>query len=218
MNTTVVNCEKLTQLFLGNLSVVTRPTLTRADLELTDDSKLVVLTLRGNGRAYEVLVRRYQKLVYNVLYQMLQSHETAADVTQDTFLKAFRALSTFKPDSPFKPWLLRIATNTGLNKVRDSKSRDHESLDYIMEEHLAAEPASRHDVEAEVEWKLSQNMLADALRQLPARHRHIFLLRYQHDLSYADIAQISEESETTIKSLLFRTRERLRKLLQDDMK
>jgi RNA polymerase sigma-70 factor (ECF subfamily) len=60
-------------------------------------------------------------------------------------------------------------------------------------------------------------MVAEALKRLPARHRHIFLLRYQHDLSYAEIAQISEESEPTVKSLLFRTREKLRSMLQTDM-
>jgi RNA polymerase sigma-70 factor (ECF subfamily) len=197
---------------------VERDSLTRAGLELSDDGQLVGLTLRGDNRAYEILVRRYQKLVYNVLYHMLQNHESAADVTQDTFLRAYRGLSTFKHGSPFKPWLLRIATNTGLNKVRETKAREHDSLDYVMDEHLAAEPASRQDVEAEVEWRLSQTMLKDALLKLPARHRHVFLLRYQHDMSYADIATITEESETTIKSLLFRTRERLRKMLQDEMK
>lgn len=191
--------------------------MTRESLDGATDSELIGLTLRGTSRAYEVIVRRYQKLVYNVSYQMLQNHETAADVTQDTFVKAFNALHTFRQEAPFKPWLLRIATNSGLNKIRESKSRDHDSLDYILEENAQAEPASGQNVEAEVEWRLSQAMVTKALSQLSPRHRHIFLLRYQHDLSYADIAQIAEESETTVKSLLFRTRERLRKILQDEM-
>ncbi len=215
MTTNAINCETLGQLWLCGLSAIARQKLTRSELDQAKDHELVSQSLHGNGRAYEVLVRRYQKLVYNVLYQMLQNHESAADVTQDTFIRAYRALSSFKLDAPFKPWLLRIATNTGLNKVRESKNREHDSLDSILEEHSTAEPASKQDVEAEVEWRLSQVRLTDALLQLPARHRHIFLLRYQHDLSYSDIAQISEESESSIKSLLFRTRERLRKLLQE---
>lgn len=218
MTINTLNCGKLSGLLLGSFSVIARQDLTRTGLDTAEDRHLVSLTLRGDGRAYETLVRRYQKLVYNVLFQMLQNHETAADVTQDTFLKAYRGLSSFKLDSPFKPWLLRIASNSGLNKIRDSKIREHESLDYVMDEHFAAEPASKQDVEAEVEWRLSQSMLTEALAQLPARHRHIFLLRYQHDMSYSEIAHITDESETTIKSLLFRTRERLRKMLQDEMK
>lgn len=191
--------------------------MTRAQYEQSTDQELVALTLRGDSHAYEALVRRYQKLVYNVCYQLLQNHEAAADVTQDSFLKAYKALASFRRDAAFKPWLLRIASNTALNKIRDEKHRDHDSLDYIMEEKTAPEPVSSKDVAEEVEWRLSQAMIAQALLQLPARHRHIFLLRYQHELSYAEIAAITEESETTIKSLLFRTRERLRKTLEQQM-
>lgn len=218
MITNSVNCEKLPESLLCALTSLARRSLTRQDLDGATDAELVRLTLRGNTRAYEVIVRRYQRLVYNVLYQMLQSHETASDVTQDTFLRAFNGLSGFRTEAPFKPWLLRIATNAGLNKVRESKSREHDSLDYMLEENAQAEPASAQNVEKEVEWRLSQAMVADALKQLPPRHRHIFLLRYQHDLSYAEIAQIADETESTVKSLLFRTKERLRKILQDEMK
>lgn len=191
--------------------------MTRENLENASDGELVGLTLRGTARAYEVLVRRYQKLVYNVLYQMLQNHESAADVTQDTFVRAFNGLSSFRSDAPFKPWLLRIATNSGLNKIRELKVRDHDSLDYMLEENVHAEPASSENVENEVEWRLSQVMVTEALAKLPARQRHIFLLRYQHDLPYVDIAQITDESESSVKSILFRTREKLRKMLQDEM-
>ncbi len=188
-----------------------RATLGRTEKELLDDSRLVSLTLSGDSKAYEVLVRRYQKLVYNVLYQMIQSHETASDLTQETFLKAFRALASFRLDARFKPWLLRIATNSGLNWIRDTKEQD--SLEAVLEDSPTSEPAGRQDVEEEVEWRLSQAMLSEALTQLPARHRHVFILRYQHDLSYDDIADAVGEPETTIKSLLFRIRERLRKML-----
>lgn len=207
------NCATLPALS----STLTRRQVTRENLENASDGELVGLTLRGTTRAYEVLVRRYQKLVYNMLYQMLQNHESAADVTQDTFVRAFNGLSSFRGDAPFKPWLLRIATNSGLNKIRELKVRDHDSLDYMLEENGHAEPASSENVETEVEWRLSQVMVAEALEKLPARQRHIFLLRYQHDLPYADIAQITDESESSVKSILFRTREKLRKMLQDEM-
>ncbi len=217
MSTKALKCETLPELFLNGLGVIARRHLTRENLDSATDGELITLTLRGNPRAYEVIVRKYQKLVYNVLYQMLQNHESAADVTQDTFVRAFKALNTFRLDAPFKPWLLRIASNSGLNKIREGKSREHDSLDYMLEENAHAEPASGQNVEVEVEWRLSQSMVAGALQKLPPRQRHIFLLRYQQDLSYAEIAQVADESEASIKSLLFRTRERLRKMLQDEM-
>ena len=180
-----------------------------------DDASLVKACLGGEKRAYEVLLRRYQKLVYNVLYQMVHSHEMAADLTQDTFLKAYRALNTFRSEGKFKPWLLRIATNTCLNAIRDNK--EHDSLDDILEENPGAEPAYDEKIEEIVEWRMTQKKLEDALKQLPVRHRQVFILRYQHDLPYEEIAEVSGESVSTIKSLLFRIREKLRKLLAESV-
>ncbi|HEY9870536.1 MAG TPA: sigma-70 family RNA polymerase sigma factor [Candidatus Obscuribacterales bacterium] len=190
--------------------------LMRPQHEETDDGTLVRLSLSGDGKAYELLVRRYQKLVYNVLYQMVRHHETAADLTQETFLRAFRGLAGFRAGAPFKPWLLRIATNCGLNWIRDCRPQD--SLDELLEEDPGAEPLGRQDVESEVSLRLSQALLWEALAQLPVRHRHVFVLRYQHDLSYEEIASITGDPETTIKSLLHRVRERLRLMLCDKMK
>ncbi len=190
---------------------------TRNDLGDKNDAQLVCLAGKGDVKAYETLVRRYQKLVYNVLFQMLRNHETAADATQDTFLKAYKNLGSFRREAAFKPWLLKIATNTGLNIIRSEKTRRHESLEALLEEAPYAEPAAAGGVEEAVEWNLSQAMLDEALQQLTERHRHVFILRYQHDLSYEDIASIMEEPETTIKSLLFRIRERLRNLLAKKM-
>lgn len=175
------------------------------------DASIVRLSLSGDSRAQEELVRRYQKLVYNVLYQMVRDHEAACDLTQDTFVKAFRALHTFRMDSRFKPWLLKIATNSGLNWLRDRRPED--SLEGMLEDNPGLEPAARQNVESEVEWRLSQALLHEALAGLPVRSRHIFVLRYQHDMTYEDIAQTVGEPETTIKSVLFRAREKLRKLI-----
>lgn len=178
-----------------------------------EDARLVALSLSGNARAFEVLIRRYQKLVYNVIYQMVQSHETAADLCQETFLKAFKGLPSFHLEARFKPWLLKIASNTTINYLRQMKSRSWESLEEHLEENPHLEPSTTNSVEEEVELKFSQQQLSSALQSLSLRHQQLFILRYQHDLSYADIASIIDEPETTIKSLLFRIREKLRKLL-----
>jgi RNA polymerase sigma-70 factor (ECF subfamily) len=184
-----------------------------APLDQCEDGALVALTLSGNGKAFEVLIRRYQKLVYNVLFQMLQNHDTAADVTQETFIRAYRGLSGFRQGHKFKPWLLKVATNAGLNQIRQSEIREFESLDAVLDENPAAEPASRENLEEELDRRFSQAMLVDALRSVSPHNRHVFVLRYQHDLPYAEIAEIVGEPETTIKSTLHRVRERLRKIL-----
>ncbi len=181
-----------------------------ADSE-SDDQSLIDLALAGDSKAFEHLLRRYQKLVYNLLFQMVRSHEIAADLTQDSFLKVFKSLHMFRRGANFKPWLLRIATNSCLNYLRDNKQSS--SLDALLETEPYMEPACSINVEREVELRISQQELFTALEQLSARQRNVFVLRYHHDLSYEDIASIAGESVSTIKSMLFRVRDKLRKIL-----
>jgi RNA polymerase sigma-70 factor (ECF subfamily) len=112
-----------------------------------------------------------------------------------------------------KPWLLRIATNTALNTIRDHKEAD--SLDEVLEVNPQLEPAGDSSPESEVDRKLTLAAVSDALAELPVRQRNIFVLRYQHDLPYAEIAQVTGETEGAVKMQLFRAREKLRSLLYD---
>lgn len=178
-----------------------------------DDQTLIDLAQGGDSKAFERLLRRYQKLVYNLLFQMVRSHEVAADLTQDTFLKAYKSLKVFRRGANFKPWILKIATNSCLNYVRDNKQVS--SLDALLEAEPGMEPVSTVHVEREVELKISQQELFAALEQLSSRQRNIFVLRYHNDLSYDDIAAIAGESVPTVKSMLFRVRDKLRRILAD---
>lgn len=192
--------------------------LNAPEIDNLSENELIARTLSGQKKAFEVIVRRYQKLVYNVIYQMVQSHDSAADLTQETFFKAYKNLGSFRNNASLKPWLLKIASNSTLNFIRDSKSRYFDSLEELLEESPQSEPSSRESVEEEVELRFSQLMLSEAMQHLSPRHRQIFVLRYQHDLSYQDIAAVVEESESAVKSMLFRIREKLRKLLVDAQK
>jgi RNA polymerase sigma-70 factor (ECF subfamily) len=106
---------------------------------------------------------------------------------------------------------MRIATNTGLNSLRDQKP--HDSLDEIMQDDPHFDLVASENVEHQVELILATQELVTALSALPVRHRTIFILRYQYDFPYDEIATITNESIPSIKSVLFRTRERLRKQL-----
>jgi RNA polymerase sigma-70 factor (ECF subfamily) len=191
--------------------------LAAAECTAVPDQELINLTLAGNASGFEVLVRRYQRLVYNVVYDMLRSHECAADITQETFLKAYQNLASFRTGAPFKPWLLRIATNSALNSIRYNKLHKHESLDEVLEADPSCEPAASDSVERTVDLKITQAMLQDALQYLSPRARSVFTLRYHHDLSYEEIGVVMEAPVTTVKSLLFKTRERIRTILEKEM-
>jgi len=178
-----------------------------------DDDRLIELTLRGDKRSYEAIVRKYEKLVFNVVYQLLRDDSSAADVTQEAFVKAYKALNTFDRKRSFRPWLLRIATNTALNLIRANKP--YESLESLLEEAPAEEPRSHQDVEKEVESVLVGERLEKVLNDMKPIHRHVFLLRYQRDLSYEEISEIMGEPVTTIKSLLFRARSKVREMFSE---
>jgi RNA polymerase sigma-70 factor (ECF subfamily) len=176
-----------------------------------EDNEIIALVIQGNHRAYEVIVLRYQKLVFNIIYQIVKQQDSAADLTQDTFLKAFQALNTFRQGAALRPWLLRIASNTALNHVRSTKP--YQSLEQLLEDLPGQEPASNDDVEKKVESKMNEERLMEVLETLQPQHRHLFLLRYQHDLSCEDIGSVLDLPVTTIKSLLFRVRSKVRLLM-----
>jgi RNA polymerase sigma factor (sigma-70 family) len=165
--------------------------------------------------AYGHLVRRYQGLVLSVVFAMVKSEETARDLTQETFLKAFRALNQFDTRRPFKPWLLRIANNTTYDYLRARQNKEEVSLELIMEEEPGLEPFDHNDPADLAEHKLFIEKLSLALKLLPLRYRQAFVLRYQFDLTYEEIAEVMQESENNVRTLLFRSRDRLRKILLD---
>jgi RNA polymerase sigma factor (sigma-70 family) len=183
-------------------------------LQNLSDNELIRLAIDGNNHAYEQIVIRYQKIVYNVIYQFVKQKESAADMTQETFIKGYQSLPRFKTTCAFRPWILRIATNSALNYIRDNSN--NQSLDELLEEQPAIEPVGNENVEAEVEYKLIQEKLEAVLATLAPQHRNLFLLRHQHGLSYEEIAETLEQPITTIKSLLFRVRTKVRILMQSE--
>jgi len=164
-------------------------------------------------QAFGHLVRRYQGLVLSVIFALVKNDESARDLTQDTFLKAFRALAQFDSSRSFKPWLLRIATNTSLDYLRTRQNKEEISLELIIEEEPGLEPYDSNDPSEMAENNLFIERLSLALKILPLRYRQAFVLRYQFDLTYDEIAEVMQETENNVRTLLFRARDRLRKIL-----
>src|SRR5918996_1382935 len=93
-----------------------------------NDAALVRRSQAGDFRAYDELVRRYQERIYATVYHMTSNHEDASDLAQDTFIKAFQALKSFKGDSSFYTWIYRIAVNKTINFLKQRKNKRHLSL------------------------------------------------------------------------------------------
>jgi len=172
--------------------------------------------------AYDLLVRRYQERIYATVYHMTSNHEDANDLTQETFIKAFRALRTFKGDSSFYTWIYRIAVNKSINFLKQRKNRVQMSLndmDVNAENDpdlvaLVSEKTPRRDLNlAELQEKLNA-----ALLRLSEHHRMVVTLHDIQGLSHEEIGHIMDCNIGTVRSRLFYARQQMQAYLSDYLK
>lgn len=179
----------------------------------TDDLKWIRKAKRGNHRAFENLVLKYQRRIYFTVRKIVLNHDDANDIVQDTFVKVYRNLHRFDEAYPFYPWLWRIALNTTLNcqakihRKRDSVSvSEQEEFDRIESENgNPLREIMRHEL---------HDKIIEALEQLPIDQRVVFILRTNEELSYQEISEQLEISIGTVMSRLSRARARLKEILQ----
>jgi RNA polymerase sigma-70 factor (ECF subfamily) len=185
----------------------------------TDDSDgaLIERAQQGDLDAFNLLVDRYQRAVYNVSLRYLRSPELAEDVTQDAFLRAYRALDTFRNDQGhgFRAWLLRIASNRALDTLRAQQRRGSDSLDARMDEDDSGwepEDVTETPLQFAERGELSAALEA-SLGQLPPEQRLAVILADVQGYSYEEVAEITGAAAGTVKSRIHRGRGRLRVLL-----
>ena len=181
-----------------------------------DEKKLLKKAAAGSAEAFEQLVLTYQTPIYNLCLRMTGNPEDAADMTQESFLKAWRSLEGFHFESAFSTWLYRLASNTCLDFLRSVKRRKQFSLtmeDADGETQLLDLPDPAPTPEASLLSAEESFLLAAAMRQLDPEQERILTLRVVNDLSYTEIAAVLDIKEGTVKSRLARARENLRKKL-----
>ena len=193
-----------------------------AAVELTEEQTLVRRARQGDLAAYDDLVRRYQERIYATIYHMTSNHEDANDLAQETFIKAFQALKSFKGGSSFYTWIYRIAVNKTINFLKQRKNRSHMSLndlDFNAENDpdlvaLVSEKTPRREANlAELQEKLNEAML-----KLSEPHRLVVTLHDVQGLAHDEIAEIMECNIGTVRSRLFYARQQLQAYLSDYLK
>jgi len=178
-----------------------------------DDLLLVAASKNGDQEAFAQLVQRYQRLVFNLVYRMLQQYEEATEITQETFLAAWQGLPSFRGDARFPTWLYRIAYNCSLKQL-ELRKRDR-ALQVALEENKTLENANDEQREnAELDARERQILIQEHLSHLPAKYRIVLILRHLQDMTYEEMAEILTMSIGTIKKHLFRARNLLKERLQ----
>jgi RNA polymerase sigma-70 factor (ECF subfamily) len=183
------------------------------------EGDLVRLARQGDLNAYDELVRRYQERIYATIYHMTSNHEDANDLAQESFIKAYQALKSFKGGSSFYTWLYRIAVNKTINFLKQRKNRHHFSLN-----DLDFNAENDPDLVALVSDKTPlrnvgltelQKKLNEALHKLSEPHRMVVVLHDVQGMSHEEIADIMDCNIGTVRSRLFYARQQLQSYLAD---
>jgi RNA polymerase sigma-70 factor (ECF subfamily) len=177
------------------------------------DADLVESCLAGERDAFDVLVRRHQRHVYQLCYRFVGNHEDASDLAQDVFIRAYRGLKNFKGQASLGTWLYRIGVNVCLNKV-GAKTPKPEALDPLLlknDERIASLAESA--TEAILRGERAMQVRA-AIARLPKKQRATLILRVYHELPHEEIAGILGSSVGAVKANFFHALNNLKKLLQ----
>jgi RNA polymerase sigma-70 factor (ECF subfamily) len=178
---------------------------------MRDDNLLVNACLTGDLSAFETLIRKYQNRIARVLYLLIGNQDDVQDVAQETFIRAFRCLHTFRGSSSFSTWLHRIALNTARNWIRKSK-RNRELL-------VSTDNWWHCNTEKPDDSLISRERVSEihyALGQLPPLYREVIILRHFDELSYDEIADVLQVPIGTVRSRLAKARELLQHFLTKD--
>ena len=179
-------------------------------MERSDD-ELVAAARSGEGEAFDELMRRYERLVYKLVFGFAGERDEALDLVQAVFLKAFRSLAAFRGEASFKTWLLRIAYHEGINESKRAGRRGVAVAVDAESPAFAAAPSQEDDLLAAER----RGVLARALDALHHRHRAAVVLRYREGLPIRDIAAVLDCSEAMTKNLLFRGVRNLRRAVAE---
>ena len=186
--------------------------MARSDVQLMLEAKA------GDDTSFELLLQRYRTPLVSFLYRMVRDSATAEDLSQEVFIRVYRARADYVPSAKFTTWLFRIATNLALNSLRDTRHQRMElSLDAPVKadaedgDERTLDVADKHpDIEQHLVEEARKAMIRHAIEKLPEKQRAAVLLHKYQELDYGEIAKILSCSESALKSLLFRAYEALR--------
>lgn len=194
--------------------MATLPILEQATAECWSDEHVVQRVLAGDTGAFEVIMRRYNQLLYRVSMSILRNDAEAEDVMQDTYVRAFEHLSQFEGRSKFSTWLTRIAVHESLARHRRGKRMD--PLDDLAGTEGAINvTSSSYDPEKETSVRELRRFLEEALLALPESYRTVIMLRDVQEMTTAEAAEVLDVTEENLKMRLHRARAALREQLYD---
>jgi len=178
---------------------------------MEEDILAVKRVLKGEKKAYEVIVKKYMKRAYFIALGFTGNHQDALDLSQEAFIKAYRSLRKFNLSMPFYPWFYTILKNLCLNFIKKNKEISTVPLKIEDERELDKSLGPLNDVQK----KQTKKIIWRAISELPVKEREIILLRYFQELSYEEISKLIGCPSGTVMSRLYYAKKKLRENLKD---
>lgn len=178
----------------------------------TADNEVIREVLGGNHNAYATLVNRYNSFVFSIVLRYVKGREDAEEVSQDVFIKAYKALSSFKGDSKFSTWLYTVTTTTCITFLRKKKLEVH-SLDNEKVFEAAGQLEGGMSAN-QVEQKSKINMVNEAIKMLSPEDAQVIMMFYKGEQTLEEMAAILGKEQNAVKVQLHRARARLKEKMQ----
>ena len=183
-------------------------------LAALDERSLIEACLAGEAGAFDLIVERHRRSIYQLCYRFVGNHEDASDLSQDVFLRAFRGLKNFRGQSSIATWLYRIGVNVCLNRV-NAKAPLNQPADPI-DDYLLVDVRSESPADRILKQERDARVRA-AIAQLPEKQRAALILRTYHEMSHQEIADVLGSSVGAVKANFFHALGHLKKLLGDEI-
>ncbi len=177
-------------------------------MDISDERDIIKKILKGDVNAFSILVKRYQKPIFNLMYRMCGSHDEAAELTQETFIKAYEKLNLFNMKRKFFPWLYSIGINVGRDFLRKRNRQRYYEVSTEELPQFKAIPDNRIRIDEQPDFE----RLEKALSKMPIKYRKAIILRYHHDMPIKEIAKALNLSISGVKMRLSRGIKALRNL------
>ncbi len=187
--------------------------LSLVNLRDLTDGELLAKAIAGREDGFEEIVRRYQRPITNYIYRMVGNYDAALDVAQEVFIKVYNSMACYRPEYKFSTWLYKISHNAAIDYLRRNsnhlQSLETENADGAYQLEFESKRPSPEIERERSEWRAE---IATVIKRLPNGYRELILLRHTQDLSYDEIAEITNLPLGTVKNRLFRAREMMREI------
>jgi RNA polymerase sigma-70 factor (ECF subfamily) len=187
-------------------------------MTLDEDQVLIKKALRGDRRAFEELMRKYEKKIFSFVVRMVRNEDTAVDLTQDFFFKIFTVLEKYNFEYKFSTWAYRICYNLVIDHIRKNQAQV-DSLDdetVSSRDMLDSDNVSREDGFKALAREETRDYVWRVVDEIPLKFRELILLRYIQDLKYEEIAEITSLPVGTVKNRIFKAKEILKQEMEKD--